>query len=172
MSKQVQSSSAFCFNPIPKKSETMKEKIRIFNSTRPEIRREHLSVCDEKTEIKTGLVSEIVASFSIINNENARKNQVLSFNNLDFMGAKFIVFFKKSSKLEIPGVFKEKSSPKFMENKVVLSPVVDTKTPKEKENIYKEFEKYDERFSQVKLPRLNSNGGKVSEQKVNESERS
>ena len=59
-----------------------------------------------------------------------------------------------------------------MENKVVLSPVVDTKIQKEKENIYKEFEKYDERFSQVKSPRLNSNGGKVSKQKVNESERS
>ena len=53
-----------------------------------------------------------------------------------------------------------------MENKVVLSPVVDTKTPKEKENIYKEFEKYDERFSQVKSARVNSNGGKVSKQKV------
>ena len=79
MSKQVQSSSssAFCFNPVPKKSETMKEKIRIFNSTRPEIRREHLSACDDKTEIKTGLVSEIVASFSMIDNENTRKNQVL-----------------------------------------------------------------------------------------------
>ena len=59
-----------------------------------------------------------------------------------------------------------------MENKVVLSPVVDTKTPKEKENIYKEFEKYDERFSQVKSPSLNGNSGKVSKQKVNESERS
>ena len=55
-----------------------------------------------------------------------------------------------------------------MKNKVVLSPVVDTKTPKEKENIYKEFEKYDERFSQVKSPKLNSisNGGKVYKQKV------
>ena len=59
-----------------------------------------------------------------------------------------------------------------MENKVVLSPVVDTKTPKEKENIYKEFEKYDERFSQVKSAMVNSNGGKVSKQKVTESERS
>ena len=53
-----------------------------------------------------------------------------------------------------------------MENKVVLSPVVDTKTLKKKENIYKEFEKYDERFSQVKSPRLNSYGGKVTKQKV------
>ena len=93
MSKQVQSSSssAFCFNPVPKKSETMKEKIRIFNSIRPEIRREHLSVCDDKTEIKTGLVSEIVASFSMIDNENSRKKQVLSFN-LDLMCANFMFF--------------------------------------------------------------------------------
>ena len=53
-----------------------------------------------------------------------------------------------------------------MKNKVVLSPVVDTKTPKEKENIYKEFEKYDERFSQVKSPRLNCNGGNVTKQQV------
>ena len=53
-----------------------------------------------------------------------------------------------------------------MKNKFVLSPVVDTKTPKEKENIYKEFEKYDERFSQVKSPRLNCNGGNVTKQKV------
>ena len=53
-----------------------------------------------------------------------------------------------------------------MENKVVLSPVVDTKTLKKKENIYKEFEKYDERFSQVKSPRLNSYGGTFTKQKV------
>ena len=53
-----------------------------------------------------------------------------------------------------------------MENKVVLSPVVDTKIQKEKENIYKEFEKYDERFSQVKSPRLDSYGSKVTKQKV------
>ena len=80
MFKQVQSSSStpFCFNPAPKKSETMKEKIRIFNSssTGPEIRTEHLSACDDKTEIKTGLVSEIIASFSMIANENTRKKQV------------------------------------------------------------------------------------------------
>ena len=79
MSKQVQSSSSssFCFNPVPKKSETMKEKIRIFTSTGPEIRREHLSAGDDKTEIKTGLVSDLVASFSLIDNESTRKNQVL-----------------------------------------------------------------------------------------------
>ena len=68
--------SASAFNPVPQKSKTMKEKIKIFTSTGPEIRRDHLSAYDDKLEIKAGLVSEIIATFSSVERENTKKNQV------------------------------------------------------------------------------------------------
>ena len=77
--------SASAFNPVPQKSKTMKEKIKIFTSTGPEIRRDHLSAYDDKLEIKAGLVSEIIATFSSVERENTKKNQVWNYmiNNLE-----------------------------------------------------------------------------------------
>ena len=54
----------------------MREKIMIFNSVGTEPQKEPLTAFDDKSEIKTGLVSEIIASFSTVDAERTKKNQV------------------------------------------------------------------------------------------------
>ena len=64
------------FNPAPEISKTMKEKIQIFNSAGPELRRCNVSAYDDKSDIKSGIVSEIIANFSYVEQGNRKKNQV------------------------------------------------------------------------------------------------
>ena len=82
----------------------MREKIKIFSSAGSELRRDHLTTFDDKSEIKTGLVSEIIASFSTAYQEHSKKNQVCDFtiNYLDYKDKEFgyqVSIFRRSCNL-------------------------------------------------------------------------
>ena len=71
--------------------------------------------------------------------------------------------YQDYSKLEIPEIFKQTRAEDFSSNTIVVSPIVDAKARKEKENIYKEFERYDEKYSKYKSE---TNRGETNDENI------
>ena len=142
----------------------MREKINIFNSVGTEPQKEPLTAFDDKSEIKTGLVSEIIASFSTVDAERTKKNQVweklfglsrqrICFPNINISQIFWPIAYHRyqdSAKLEIPDAFKEQPKKKETLCSDTALEFPGGRSRQEKEKVYKEFERYDEKYSQFK----------------------